>query len=96
MGEGVNVSVGVKLGVSEGVVVWVAVSVAVGVSLGVWVWVAVRVIVGSGGVMEGVKEGKGVAIIDVTMTVLVWLGTAVRDGVGVGRNLKFTVIRPAQ
>jgi hypothetical protein len=57
--------------------------------------VGVNVPVGGRGVNDGVKDGKGVAMIGVT-GVFVIGGTRVNVGIGVGRVLRFTVIKPAQ
>jgi hypothetical protein len=57
--------------------------------------VGVNVSVGGSDVNEGVKDGKGVAMIGVT-GVLVFVVTAVNVGIGVGRVFKFTVTKPAQ
>jgi hypothetical protein len=97
VGVGVLVGDGVLVGVVVSVVVAVAVgvSVSVGVAEGVSEFVSVRVQVGSGGVLDGVKEGKGVAKIGVT-GVFVLVGMVVIVGVGVGRDFRFMVTRPAQ
>lgn len=55
----------------------------------------VNVPVGGTGVNDGVKDGKGVANIGVT-GVFVIIGTRVKVGLGVGRVLRLTVIKPAQ
>jgi hypothetical protein len=51
--------------------------------------------VGGSGVKEGVKDGNGVTMKGVT-AVLVLVGTSVKVGAGVGRDLRFTVTKPAQ
>ena len=55
----------------------------------------VNVSVGGSEVNEGVKDGKGVAMIGVT-GVFVFVWTKVKVGRGVGRDFRFTVTRPAQ
>lgn len=93
----VSVGMGVRLfvWVGEGVKVVEGVSVSEGVILGVSVIVGINVWVGGNGVNDGVKEGKGVAMIGVT-GVLFFVGGMVIVGVGTGRVFMRTVIIPAQ
>jgi len=93
----VSVGIGVLVNVSVSVAVDVPVGelVSVGVIVGAGVLVGIAVCVVMGIVIDGVKDGNGVAIKGISV-VAVWVAARVIVGVGADRLRKVTVIIPAQ